>query len=232
MFISKQEKAMITNIIDERLESLHHDIMIIETNYFDGYVLFKDSDYKNEHIHTLVETGIAESTLSILHTINIEREIYKTFHDDNFIEELAYILNVNVDSYAKETTEVILNAKYELELFSLSGIGKEYTNKVKAIKNAANKAARYSEVTGSLSIPKNRTTIIKSLSTKLDQLHSHLSKKEAREIISTILTVLFDYDRIPNYKIATRGKRIDRNNRQYTPVVIETIDAPSSKKNS
>ena len=232
MFISKLEKSMITNIIDERVKSLQHDIMIIETNYFDGYVLFKNSEYKNEHVHTLVETGIAESTLSILHTINIEKEIYETFSDDDFIEELTYILNVNVASYAKETTELILNAKYELALFSLSGIGKEYTNKVKAIKNAADKAARYSEVTGSLSIPKNRTTIIKSLSTKLDQLHSHLSQEEAREIIDTILTVLFDYERIPSYKIATRNKKKKRNNRQYTPVVVETIDAPSSKKNS
>ncbi len=232
MFISKQEKAMITSIINERVESLHHDIMIIETNYFDGYVPFKDSEYKNEHVHTLVETGIAESTLSILHTINIEREIYETFYDDNFIEELAYILNVNVDSYAKETTELILNAKYELALFSLSGIGKEYTTKVTSIRKAAEKAAKYSEVTGSLSIPKNKKVIIKTLSTKLDQLYSHLSKKEAGEIITIILTGLFDYERIPSYKIAPREERIKRNNRQYTPVVIETIDAPSSKKNS
>ncbi len=226
-----QIEELIKDIINRRVASILHDIMIIETNYFDGYIPFEDSQYKNKRIHTLVETGIAESTLSVLRTINIEMELYKTFLSDNeFIDEFAYVVSIDdLNSNESKIIRLVLNAKYELALLSMSGIGKDYERDTEVIQREADRVAKHSEVTGSLSIPKKKKDIVNLLCIKLDQLFLHISKNKARKIIKSILTNFFDYDRMPSFKMISRIGTPKRNDRQSIPIIIETIPAPKLK---
>lgn len=227
----KDIEILIRTFLENYISSLNNDIAIIEEHYFNSYKKFEETAYQNRHVFTLMETGIEESTLSIFKTLSTEMEIYKTFLDDESIIDLAYIFDLyDYPHLWQRTIQLIFRAKYELALFSLSGISeKDYNRDIQTIKKAAAKIEKYSEVTGSLSIPKNKSSIVKSLATELDELFVYLNQKEAKEIIKIILDTFFDYDRIPSYTIAIRPSGQKRNNKKGDPIIIEDIPAPRRK---
>ena len=229
--LTKDIKTLITVSIKEYISSLESDIVIIDKNYSDGYIPFEQTTYTNHHVFTLVETGIEESTLSILRTLTTEVKIYKTFLDDDFVDNLAYIFSIyDYPHLWDKIIHLVSKARYELTLFSLSGIREsDYNRDVLVIQEDANKVAKYSEVTGSLSIPSKKSTIVTSLSTQLDMLFVYLNKNEAKDIIKDILTTFFERDRMPSYSIAIRPDGIKRNNKKNDPIIIECIPAPNKK---
>ena len=228
---SKDIEILIETFIKDYISSLNDDIDIIEKHYLDSYKNFEETAYQNRHVYTLMETGIAESTLSILKTLSIEVATYETFLDDESIVDLADIFfRYDYPRLWERIIQLIFRAKYELALFSLSGISEnDYNRDIQTIQKAAAKIERYSEVTGSLSIPKNKSSIVRSLAIELDELFVCLNQKEAKEIIKIILDVFFDYARIPSYTIAIRPDGQKRNNKKGDPIIVKCVPAPRRK---
>ncbi|QSZ42846.1 hypothetical protein GJV85_12250 [Sulfurimonas aquatica] len=222
------DKELILQIIDDEISAIKHDVELIELQYHDGYIAFKDSKYKNRCIYELMEEGEADRTLSILRRINKRLSEYESFKTASFMDELIYFFSMFDILDKPSFIKILLDAKYKIKIFQGFTISEsDYNRDTATIKKNYEEIKKYSFIETTLIIPDNKSTIVENMLMDLDYLPYNPRDKNTLDIGKVIATTFFGYKRTPQYekilkKIYSKKELKDTSE----PIAIKCVHAP------